>query len=340
MSRSSRTFVSIAFLQSLLFLGIEASVQLQAGGTPGSRMQIIAHAAALARTSATNTSASGLYIDPDSHAARQAKAWRNNRPEDAALMDVLAAQPTANWFGDWNQNIYNDVHHVVSEAAGQNATPVLVAYNIPARDCGGYSAGGANSPSGYTAWMELFASAIGSNRVIVILEPDALAGMGCLNSQDQHTRLDLISSAVNRLKTNPAATVYIDAGHSGWIDSLKIASDLQEANIARADGFALNVSNFNSNDESINYGLQISDRLGSKHFVIDTSRNGNGSNGEWCNPSGRAIGTKPTFSTGSAMIDAFLWIKRPGESDGNCNGGPGAGRWWADYALQLILNAH
>jgi endoglucanase len=316
---------------------MEASVQLQAGTAQGSRIQIVTHVA-LARAAA-NTSASGLYIDPNSHAARQAKAWRNNRPEDAALMDVLAAQPTANWFGDWNQNIYNDVHHVVSEAAGQNATPVLVAYNIPARDCGGYSAGGANSPSGYTAWIELFASAIGSNRVIVILEPDALAGMGCLNSQDQRTRLNLISNAVDRLKINPAAKVFIDAGHSGWIDSLKMASDLQAANIARADGFALNVSNFNSNDESINYGLQISDKLGGKQFVIDTSRNGNGSNGEWCNPSGRAIGTKPTFRTGSAVIEAFLWIKRPGESDGNCNGGPGAGQWWADYALQLIRNA-
>jgi endoglucanase len=333
-------FVWIGFLQSLLFLDMQPSVRLQAGTAQVSLVQIIAHDIAPTPTPAANNSAGGLYVEPDSHAARQARAWRNNRPADASLMDGLAAQPAASWFGDWTRDIYNDVHHVVSQAAGQNATPVLVAYNIPARDCGGYSAGGSNSPGRYTAWMESFAAAIGSNRVIVILEPDALAGMDCLASPDQHTRLDLISRAVNKLKNNPSTKVYIDAGHSGWIDPLKIASRLQEANIGRADGFALNVSNFDSNDESMKYGLQISSQLGDKHFVIDTSRNRNGSNGEWCNPSGRAIGTKPTFNTGNAMIDAFLWIKTPGESDGHCNGGPGAGQWWADYALQLVRNAH
>jgi endoglucanase len=320
-----RNMTLLVWIGFVLMLGTQPSAQLQAG------IEQLLPTLALAQTSR-------LYVDPNSSAARQAKAWRNGRPEDASLMDQLAAQPTAIWFGNWTPSIYNDVHNVVSKAAGQNATPVLVAYNIPARDCGGYSAGGSASPSGYTAWIESFASAIGTNRAIIILEPDALAGMGCLDSKDQQTRLGLISSAVNRLKINPAAKVYIDGGHSGWIDPLKIASDLHEANVGGADGFALNVSNFDSNDNSIKYGRQISSKLNDKRFVIDTSRNGNGSNGEWCNPHGRAIGTKPTFSTGNAMIEAFLWIKTPGESDGNCNGGPNAGQWWADYALQLVRN--
>ena len=58
-----------------------------------------------------------LYVDPDTNAARQAKAWRKNRPEDALLMDVLAAQPTAKWFGDWSQDLYKEVRQVTFAAA-------------------------------------------------------------------------------------------------------------------------------------------------------------------------------------------------------------------------------
>ena len=69
--------------------------------------------------------------------------------------------------------------------------------------------------------------------------------------------------------------------------------------------------------------------------MVDTSRNGgNAASGAWCNPAGAGIGQKPTTQTGNSLADAFLWIKTPGESDGNCNGGPGAGQWWTSYALQ------
>ena len=81
--------------------------------------------------------------------------------------------------------------------------------------------------------------------------------------------------------------------------------------------------------------------MGGKHFVVDTSRNGLGPtpDGQWCNPPGRALGAAPTLETGDPAADAFLWIKRPGESDGACNGGPSAGTWWADYALGLARRA-
>jgi endoglucanase len=111
--------------------------------------------------------------------------------------------------------------------------------------------------------------------------------------------------------------------------------------ISKADGFALNVSNFFSTQDNITYGNQLSQKLGGKHFVIDTARNGNGPTGDnqWCNPSGRALGVRDTTATGNAAVDAFLWLKNPGESDGNCNGGPSAGVWWPDYALGLAQRA-
>ena len=41
--------------------------------------------------------------------------------------------------------------------------------------------------------------------------------------------------------------------------------------------------------------------------------NGLGSNGEWCNPRGQALGAFPTTRTGNPLVDAFLWVKAPGD---------------------------
>ncbi|MGH7141829.1 MAG: glycoside hydrolase family 6 protein [Minisyncoccia bacterium] len=280
-----------------------------------------------------------LYVDPNSEAAAQANAWRQSNPSAATAMQVLASQPTAVWFGDWNSNVESDVHSVVSAASAEGATPVLVAYDIPERDCGSYSSGGASAPSAYQSWIQSFAEGIGSAPAIVILEPDALAEISCLSSQDQATRLSLLSHAVSTFKSNPNTKVYIDAGHSNWIDAHTMASLLQQAGIGEADGFSLNVSNFDATQNEIAYGTELSGLVGNKHFVVDTSRNGLGSDGLWCNPPGRAIGQKPTIDTGNPLLDAYLWIKTPGESDGSCNGGPSAGQWWPSYALELVKNA-
>ena len=282
-----------------------------------------------------------FWVNPHSSAAAQASAWSTSDPTDAQLMRVLAAQSTANWFGGWNSNVQNDVHSIVASAQSAGSVPVLVAYNIPFRDCGGYSAGGATTASAYNSWIQSFASGIGNGTAIVILEPDSLATISCLSSSDAQARLALLSSAVNTLKANPNTKVYIDAGHSGWVDHAQMANLLRSANVSRADGFALNVSNFGWTSDNTAYGTQVSSDLGGTHFVIDTSRNGLGptSDNQWCNPSGRATGTHPTASTGNTLIDAFLWLKVPGESDGSCNGGPGAGTWWPSYAVGLAQRA-
>jgi endoglucanase len=119
-----------------------------------------------------------------------------------------------------------------------------------------------------------------------------------------------------------------------------MAGLLSRANVNVADGFSLNVSNFNATGDEVSYGQTISGQINSKHFIVDTSRNGSGSNGQWCNPTNATVGQRPTTQTGNSLIDAFLWVKTPGESDGNCNGGPGAGNWWPSYALQLVNNSN
>jgi endoglucanase len=119
-----------------------------------------------------------------------------------------------------------------------------------------------------------------------------------------------------------------------------MASRLRQVDIGTADGFSLNVSNYIANALSIAYGERLSRLLGGKHFIIDTSRNGMGGNGsEWCNVPGQSLGREPTTDTGNKLVDAYLWVKVPGESDGTCNGGPSAGSWWPEYALALARSA-
>lgn len=294
------------------------------------------------QTSSTNETSSTspflnatLYVDPDSNAARQVQEWQLSRPEDAELLTRIASQSVTKWFGDWNEDIAEEVDEAVTTMTETGALPVFVAYNIPNRDCGGYSSGGASDDAAYLNWIEDFADAIGDRAAVIILEPDATADTSCLSDEDQDTRLSLIAQAVATFKSKSAISVYIDAGNPMWIDADEMASILTQAGIAQADGFALNISNFYTTDENIAYGESVSALVDDKHFVIDTSRNGSGSNGEWCNPSGRTLGENPSTTTGHDLADAFLWIKYPGESDGECNGAPAAGEWWAEYALEL-----
>ena len=276
-----------------------------------------------------------LYVDPNSNAHRQAETWRRSRPQDAALLERIASQPVAKWLGGWVGNIQREVNQAVSTITSTGALPVFVAYNIPNRDCGSFSAGGAGGANTYRRWIGDFAKGVAGRSAIVILEPDALAGMDCLNQQGRDERMALLRGAVQDLKAQ-AASVYLDAGNARWQPAAVMAPRLQQAGIAMADGFSLNVSNFQATAENVAYGEQLSRLTGGRHFIIDTSRNGiPATGGEWCNPRGRALGITPTTNTGHPLIDAFLWVKQPGESDGTCNGGPQAGSWWTAYALEL-----
>lgn len=276
-----------------------------------------------------------LYVDPNSEAKRQAETWRRTRPVDAELIGRIASQPVARWLGGWVSDIRREVNQAVSTINGTGSLPVFVAYNIPYRDCGSYSAGGSATANAYRKWIKDFAAGVGGRNAIVILEPDALAGMDCLSAAGRQERLALIREAVEALRAQ-RASVYIDAGHSNWHAPAEMAKRLQAAGIAQATGFALNVSNFAPTQANIAYGERLSRLVGGKHFIIDTSRNGLPvNNKEWCNPKGRALGVAPTSNTGHPLVDAFLWVKAPGESDGTCGGGPQAGRWWSAYALEL-----
>gem|GEM_PF-1935033 len=297
----------------------------------------------------------GLNLKYSNNAAQYntvANQWQTTRASDAALLRKVGEQQKAVWFAeDWNPatSIAASVDKILTQAASTGATPVFVVYSIPKRDCSGYSGGGSPSVAAYQNWIQQYANGLNHRRAIMILEPDALMMIDCLSAQEKTDRFAMLQFATTAFK-NQGANVYIDGGNARWVPASTVAQRLTQAGIASADGFAVNVSNFYSTEETATYGNQVSSQAGGKHFVIDTSRNGLGpyiypttGQPQWCNPPGRALGLPATTETGNGNIDAFLWIKTPGQSDGQCTefgqNDPSAGTFMPEYALGLAKRA-
>jgi len=279
-----------------------------------------------------------LFVDPNMHSVKQADAWRAQRPEDAALMDKIATQPQAEWLGEWSGAVKLFVRQKMNQYAEVNAMGLFIVYNIPDRDCGQHSKGGAKSADAYLEWIDKVATGAEDGKSVMILEPDALSLLEKCTVKAKHAeRYKLLADAIRIFKARPNIHVYLDAGNARWLAPEQIAEHLNAAGLEYADGFSLNVSNYVATDETIAFGKKVSALTNGAHFVIDTARNGNGAapGNEWCNPDGRALGIPPTIDTGEPLCDAFLWLKRPGESDGACNGGPRAGEWWPAAALGM-----
>ena len=127
---------------------------------------------------------------------------------------------------------------------------MFVLYNIPNRDCGQYSKGGAVGGDAYQRWITGVRKGIGNHRAVAVLEPDALGLLDkCLSLADQKARLELLRFAVHELESTPGGAVYLDAGHDAWLPPEDIAKRLKDAGIAEASGFALNTSNYRATDQ-------------------------------------------------------------------------------------------
>ncbi|MEV6834246.1 glycoside hydrolase family 6 protein [Streptomyces sp. NPDC051133] len=338
---SARASAAVVLGAALLLAGCSTGGSGGSGGTGGD-----SDAGPSARITQQPKSADPFWVNPDGTAARQLAAYtKAGQKAEAGQIRKIAEQPMGEWIG--GENPQEEARGFTEAAEKSDRTALLVLYNIPHRDCGQYSRGGAADGDAYRAWVDAVARGIGDRAAIVILEPDAVLHLadGCTPAQFQEERYDLLRGAVAKLKSLQHTTVYLDAGNAGGGHADQMLQALKQAGVDQADGFSVNVSNFYSTEDSLAYGKQLSARLGGKHFVIDTSRNGNGPyrSGDpaqrWCNPPGRALGETPTTRTADPLVDAYLWIKRPGESDGTCKGGPKAGEWWAGYALTLARNS-
>ncbi|MFC4066579.1 glycoside hydrolase family 6 protein [Actinoplanes subglobosus] len=283
---------------------------------------------------------SGFYVNPYSSPA----SWAAANPADGRASTIRAAiaqKPMASWFGNWSGDISRAVGNYVGAADTVDKLPLLVAYNIPGRDaCGGHSGGGAGSVAAYDQWITSFAATIGSRPAVVVLEPDALGDFSCMSQSQINERLGMLSRAIGQFRSKaPNTWTYLDAGNPGWVDATTMAQRLNSAGVSGARGFALNVSNYFPTGENVTFGNRLGNELRrygyTKPFVVDTSRNGNGANGQWCNPAGRRIGTPTQMGGGAEML---LWLKTPGESDGNCGvgGGSSAGQFLPEVAYKMV----
>lgn len=282
-----------------------------------------------------------FYVDPDTTAAEAATA----ADPPISELSAIAAVPQARWILSdvAPSDVAAEVSEYVQAAQSVNRMPLLTLYAIPHRDCGGYAAGGLTTGEQYREWMTQVTVGLGEAPVGIVLEPDALNEVDCLSAQQREERWDLLRAAVSTLTRDPNAAVYIDGGNSRWLEPSELASRLAAAGVHSARGFSLNTSNFFTTAEEIAYGEQVSALLGGAHYVIDTSRNGAGPAPDqplsWCNPPGRAVGSPPTTATAGAHADAYLWVKHPGESDGQCDrGDPEAGQFVVPFATDLVRN--
>jgi endoglucanase len=286
-----------------------------------------------------------LYDDPDSLAAT-AGIHAARTPAAVAAARHIASVPVATWFTGTatGPELTGQVRSLLARAAGAHALPVLVAYDIPHRDCGDFSSGGAPDAAAYRSFVASFAAGLGASPAAVIVEPDAVSHLDeCgLGTSGEQQRSALLTDAVDAFAARPHTEVYLDAGSSGWHSAAEMTTRLEASGLAAARGFALNVADFKATSDVLAFGRALAARTG-KDFVVDTSRNGSGpwevaaSRLPWCNPPGRTLGRPPTADTGVPRLDAYLWVKSPGISDGQCDrGDPPAGAWFAAYAVALV----
>jgi endoglucanase len=254
-----------------------------------------------------------LFVDDQTAGAR----WQ--RDQGADWLDPITTQPQARWLNG-PQDLAK-LPALAARARRQRALPVLVAYYLPNRGCSSSSDQGAPTSRDYRRWIDRLVGHLGSTRAAIVVEPDAVAA-DCFDAR----RAILLKHTVRRL-AGAGQYVYLDAGHARWRSTGEMAQRLLRAGIQYAQGFSVNVANRQTTKQSYRWGRELSDLLGDREFVIDTSRNGLGPppddpdrDDEWCNPQHQGLGQAPTTRTSLPGLAALLWIKLPGESDGICGG--------------------
>jgi len=206
-----------------------------------------------------------------------------------------------------------------------------------------------------------------------------------------------IAYSIAELSKIPNVWIYLDAAHGGWLgwddNRAKIAQIFQKV-LSQAGGqdkirgFATNVANYqplgstsstadpcklvsqyNKAIDEVHYVQLLSQSLQSagitnKGYLIDTSRNGvsnmRSDCSNWCNINHSGLGIRPTSNTTSSglnILDAYFWLKTPGESDGTSDQGtprydfhcgsvdsfipsPEAGQWNSPFFVMLVQNAN
>jgi endoglucanase len=324
-------------LRSRALLGLVALVTTLLAVTlvePSGALQADSHASA--KASKDPRKSRGLFVDPKMPGATHGAAYNKAFGSKAQALWIIPEAYGTPW-------VRGVVRGYTSRALKAKKTPVLTIYGIPGRDCGGHSSSGAlKTAAQYRAWIRQVGKGLKDQRALVVLEPDALPFFGSDVQCDRPAGWLGMLRYASRMLSKSDAWVYIDAGHSNWTPYDQRPLQLKQAGIAYARGFSTNVSNFRSTADERAYAAKMLSglrKLGVKgvHYVVDTSRNGaaNPVDGDVLNPTWARVG-KPPRLVFQGAFDGTLWVKHPGESDGQVNGGSSSGTWCTMLADKLI----
>jgi cellulose 1,4-beta-cellobiosidase len=335
-----------------------------------------------------------FYVSPEWRAQVESAAALN--PAKAAQLRLVANQPVALWVNSINV-AKNKVPGWLAEARGKLAVLVLYDLpNRDCSAAASAGELGAGDEARYrTEVVDPLAAQLRAHpdqRVAVVVEPDSLANLVTNAKVEKCAQSDplyrnSIAYAVSTLSM-PNVSLYLDAGHSGWLGwdphRAKIAEIFKDVlnragGVNKIRGFATNVSGYNplrgdegrrlepSNpcSDELTYVEKLSADLAKvgitdKGFLIDTSRNGRtgirSKSGHWCNISGAGLGERPRAAPAPG-VDAYFWIKVPGESDGtsdpkaprfdavcaspdSARDAPEAGTFFPAYFVKLVEQAN
>lgn len=284
------------------------------------------------------------------------KSAKSSFPASKFALDALENYGVSTWYSDRtaNGNYAQTASDLVAACADSTRLNVVV-YGIPNKDCAaGESQTGSTvtTTAQYVTFLQTLIDAVGSRKVLYILEPDAIGLLADSTSCGQSAGyLANLKTAIGMLSNNDNAQIYLDVGY--WTleytsTANTVASIVKElvASGSKVKGISLNTSNYQSSSLLATLCNNFQTAVGSSdlHCIFDTSRNYNGapSSDEWCNVKSAGVGARPTSDTGISNVDYFLWVKPPGDSDGTCAGrtsdamtGPGAGIFSND-----IFTAH
>jgi endoglucanase len=301
------------------------------------------------------------FVDRMEPAYRQWARWkRAGKDGDAQEIWKLAREPRFRWFGRFTsprmqKKVRGFLDRVQCDQPG--AVPMMVVMRHQGRACRpDYLAGGLAEDRRTMRWYDQFADAVGDARVVIAFEPDSLGTIDCLAPSRRDDRLRMLRHGVEVLSELPNATIYLEAGASDWEPASRTAKQLRAIGVSKVRGFMLNVTHHDWTRANIQHGLEISRLVGGKHFIVNTSYNGRGpihyrrwinrsrhiwrTINVWCHPGLRGLGPQPTTATSNALVDAYMYINRPGYSAGACNGGPlPIGTWWPERGLMYAQYA-
>eukprot|EP00931_Biecheleriopsis_adriatica_P037660 TRINITY_DN215_c0_g1_i6.p1 TRINITY_DN215_c0_g1~~TRINITY_DN215_c0_g1_i6.p1 ORF type:complete len:545 (-),score=124.36 TRINITY_DN215_c0_g1_i6:375-2009(-) len=397
-----------------------------------------------------------FYVNP-SYRNSLTKSINTSEGAVKATLESMMDVPSAYWLdhkGKIRGDETNSMEGILKDAASK-AVPELVTfivYDLPNRDCHAkasngeiccsykadgrcdYSdAGDGTCSAGVQEYLEEYIKPIadvlkeyaGKVPIVLIIEPDSLPNLStnqadprCGNEATKSAYTKGVGEAVKMLAAaDPSATIYLDAGHGGWLgwknnmqDYVKTIDSLDIAHLIR--GFATNVagyqhlgeicptydwclngahpednccidecgltSEWNPSHNELQYALHLREAFSEgirgfvPHVITDTGRNGvagmRSDCANWCNVRGAGVGHAPTTDTAKPeVLDAYFWLKTPGESDGctellpdgaecprfdaDCSSvdsigyrsteprAPEAGQWFDYQIKQLAMNA-